>query len=60
MSAFSGVVNVDVLSDSRYGPDAGPRFRCSVRGLKRINTRPNWREHKAVERAQLYWPAAHL
>jgi hypothetical protein len=24
MSAFSGVVNVDVLSDSRYGPDAGP------------------------------------
>ena len=53
-------LNVDALPDRLYVPDVALRLRCSACGSKRINTRPNWREHKAVERAQLYWPAAHL
>jgi hypothetical protein len=38
-------VNVDALPDSLYVPDVALRMRCSACGSKRIDTRPNGREH---------------
>src|SRR4051794_27847773 len=43
-------VNVDALPDHLYVPDVALRMRCSACGSKRIITRPDWREHKAVGR----------
>jgi hypothetical protein len=42
-----GIVNVDGWPDDYAIPNVGLRLVCSECGSTEVQTRPNWREHRA-------------